>query len=233
LHGFFAGLVDGMTLLLNWLYGVTGALGIPNYGLAIILLTILVKVILYPLNYKQMHSMLAMQRLQPRLKEIQEKYRKDPQKLQQKVMELYQEHGINPMSGCLPLLIQLPILIALYRSLLNLFSRPGVENLHFLWISNLGHKGITSPTDIILPLLAGATTYWQMKITPQGGGQQEMQRVMTLTMPLFIMWITTTLPAGLGLYWVVYNILTIIQQYMMNRRLFAREKEAVEGEGSR
>lgn len=233
MHGFFAGLVDGMTLLLNWLYGVTGALGIPNYGLAIILLTVLVKVVLYPLNYKQMHSMLAMQRLQPRLKEIQEKYRKDPQKLQQKVMELYQEHGINPMSGCLPLLIQLPILIALYRSLLNLFSRPGVENLHFLWISNLAHKGITSPTDIILPLLAGATTYWQMKITPQGGGQQEMQRVMALTMPLFIMWITTTLPAGLGLYWVVYNILTIIQQYMMNRRLFAREKEAVEGEGSR
>lgn len=233
MHGFFDGLVDGMTLVLNWLYGLTAAVGVPNYGLAIILLTVLVKILLYPLNYKQMHSMVALQRLQPKLKELQEKYRKDPQKLQQKVMELYQEHGINPLSGCLPLLIQLPLLIALYRALLNLLSRPGVENLHFLWIANLAQKGIHQPTDLLLPLLAGVTTYWQMRITPQVGGQEQSQRVLGVMMPLFIVWITTTLPAGLGLYWVVYNVLTIMQQYAMNRRLLGQDKGATDGEGSR
>lgn len=228
----FGALVDGMTVILNALYGVTAAIGVPNYGLAIVLLTVIIKVVLYPLNYRQMHSMVAMQRLQPKIKEIQQKYKKDPQKLQQKMMELYKEQGVNPLSGCLPLLIQLPILIALYRALLNLFQTPGVEHLDFLWIANLGQRGIHRPVDILLPLLAGVTTYWQMRLTPQASGQEQMQRVMSLTMPAFIAYITITLPAGLGLYWVVFNLLTIAQQYVMNRRLVGVGKEALEGEGS-
>lgn len=228
----FGALVDGMTLILNWLYGVTATIGVPNYGLAIVLLTIIVKMVLYPLNYKQMQSMVAMQRLQPKLKDIQEKYKKDPQKLQQKMMELYREHGVNPLAGCLPLLIQLPILIALYRALLKLFRTPGVQNLNFLWIASLGQKGIHQPVDILLPVLAGVTTYWQMRLTPQTGGQEQMQRMMSLTMPAFITYITTTLPAGLGLYWVVFNLLSIAQQYIMNKRLIGAGKEALESEGS-
>lgn len=228
----FEALVDGMTLILNLLYGVTAAIGMPNYGMAIVLLTVIIKVVLYPLNYKQMHSMVAMQRLQPKIKEIQEKYKKDPQKMQQKMMELYKEQGVNPLSGCLPLLIQLPILIALYRALLKLFATPGVENMNFLWIANLGQKGIHHPVDMLLPLLAGVSTYWQMRLVPQASGQEQMQRMMSLTMPAFIAYITITLPAGLGLYWVVFNLLSIAQQYIMNRRLIGVRKEALEGEGS-
>ncbi|MCL6558633.1 MAG: membrane protein insertase YidC, partial [Firmicutes bacterium] len=100
----FGALVHGITWLLTKLYEGTAAVGVPSYGLAIILLTVLIRVVLYPLNYKQMHSMAALQRLQPKLKEIQEKYKKDPQKLQQKMLELYRENGVNPMAGCLPLL---------------------------------------------------------------------------------------------------------------------------------
>jgi len=230
----FGALVDGMIAILNGLYNLTAMVGVASYGLAIILLTCIVKILLYPLNYKQMQSMLAMQKIQPLLKEIQEKYKKDPQKMQQKMMEIYREQGINPMSGCLPLLIQLPIIIALYRGLLNLLKSTDPHKLHFLWINNLG-ESVThliqihafKPEDVIFPLLAGLATYWQMRITPSSssGGQESMQRTMTLMMPPFVVYISTTLPSGLALYWAVYNILSIVQQYYINKRLYNYAEE--------
>ncbi|MEW6770632.1 MAG: YidC/Oxa1 family membrane protein insertase [Bacillota bacterium] len=223
----FGSLVKGMTFLLTWLYNGTAAVGLPSYGLAIILLTVIVRVLLYPLNYKQMHSMLALQRLQPKVKEIQEKYRKDPQKLQQKMMELYQEHGVNPLGGCLPLLIQLPILIALYSALLH-FPYAVAEHARFLWVPSLSGKD----PYFLLPILAGATTYWQMRVTPQAGGQEQMQRMMTLTMPVLFLWISSTLPAGLALYWVTFNVLSVGQQYLINRRLLAGKEAVQTDEGS-
>ena len=229
----FGALVHGITWLLTKLYEGTAAVGVPSYGLAIILLTVLIRVVLYPLNYKQMHSMAALQRLQPKLKEIQEKYKKDPQKLQQKMLELYRENGVNPMAGCLPLLIQLPILFALYRALLNLFKTSNVQHLNFLYVINLAERGsFADPVTLILPVLAGVTTWWQMRLTPQASGQEQTQRMMSTIMPVMFAYISFTLPAGLALYWVVFNLLSVGQQYIINKRLYGVGKEALEGEGS-
>ncbi|RDV84904.1 protein translocase component YidC [Ammonifex thiophilus] len=216
-----------MATLLEWLYKVTVAIGVPNYGLAIIMLTILVRLVLLPLNYRQMRSVVALQQLHPKIKELQEKYKQDPQKLQQKLMELYREHNVNPMAGCLPLLIQLPILIALYRALLS-FPYTVAEHARFLWVPSLSH---TDPY-FILPVLAGITTYWQMKITPQTAGQEQQQRMMGILMSGMILWISATLPAGLALYWVVYNLISVVQQYFFNRHLLAGGKGASEFAGS-
>ncbi|WP_205664591.1 YidC/Oxa1 family membrane protein insertase [Ammonifex thiophilus] len=223
----FSKLVTGMATLLEWLYKVTVAIGVPNYGLAIIMLTILVRLVLLPLNYRQMRSVVALQQLHPKIKELQEKYKQDPQKLQQKLMELYREHNVNPMAGCLPLLIQLPILIALYRALLS-FPYTVAEHARFLWVPSLSH---TDPY-FILPVLAGITTYWQMKITPQTAGQEQQQRMMGILMSGMILWISATLPAGLALYWVVYNLISVVQQYFFNRHLLAGGKGASEFAGS-
>src|SRR5690554_3714709 len=108
-----------MVALINWLYGITVTLGIPSYAIAIVLLTILIKLVLYPLTRVQMRSMLQMQLLQPELQAIQKKYAKDKEMLQKKMMELYKESKVNPMAGCLLLLAQMPFLIALYRALLD------------------------------------------------------------------------------------------------------------------
>lgn len=207
----FEALVNGMTWLLNWLYSLTVSVGLPNYGIAIILLTILIKIALYPLTQKQMKSMLAMQQLQPKIKEIQDKWKnKDPKKMQQKVMELYREHNVNPAAGCLPLLVQMPILIALYRSL---FKFPYINEAHasFIWVQNL------SGTDpyFILPVLAGVTTYLQSRMTTTTS--DPTQKMMLYTMPVFIAWISSKVPAGLALYWVVFNVVGSIQQYFINR----------------
>ena len=215
--GIFNAIVDGMTWLLNWLYQITGSFGLANYGIAIILLTVLIKVVLYPLTKKQMKSMLAMQQLQPKVKEIQDKWKdRDPEKMQQMIMDLYKENNVNPASGCLPLLVQMPILFALYRSL---FDFPYINEAHasFIWVHNL------SATDslYILPLLAGVTTFFQSKMTMMS--TEPTQRMMLYTMPLFIAWVSASVPAGLALYWVVFNIVGIIQQYFINST-FSLEK---------
>lgn len=220
--GIFDALVEGMTLILNWLYQLTVSAGVPNYGLAIVLLTLILKAVLYPLTQKQMKSMVTMQRLQPKVKEIQDKWKnKDPKKMQQMIMDLYKENNANPMAGCLPLLVQMPILIALYRSL---FAFPYINEAHatFIWVTSL------SSTDpyYLLPVLAGLTTYMQTKMT--ASTTDPTQRIMLYMMPIFIAWISATVPAGLALYWVVFNILGIIQQYFVNKQAMP-VKEGVSG----
>ena len=217
--GFFQSLVDGMTWLLNWFYHVTEVIGLPNYGLAIIFLTVAVKIALYPLSYKQMHSMKAMQKLQPKIKEIQDKYKgKDPQKMQQMIMELYKEHNVNPMAGCLPLLVQMPILIALYRSLLG-FPYANAAHASFLWIKNLSIREPAEISFYILPVLAGVTTYIQSRMTTSMS--DPTQRSMLYIMPLFIAYIAYQVQPGLALYWVVFNVVGSIQQYFINNRVVA------------
>lgn len=224
----FQSLVDGMVSLLNWFYHLTVMINLPNYGLAIIFFTVLVKLVLYPLTHKQMQSMIAMQQLAPKVKEIQEKYKaKDPQKMQQKIMELYKEHKINPLSGCLPLLIQMPILIALYRALYN-FKYAESVHAQFLWVTSLSAIGIHQVTDLILPVLSGLTTYLQTKMV--SNVNDPTQKTMLLVMPFFIIWISTTVPAGLVLYWVAFNVLSIGQQYLVNRQTQGL-KEALEKSG--
>jgi YidC/Oxa1 family membrane protein insertase len=216
----FNAIVDGMTWLLNWLYQLTDSVGVPNYGIAIILLTVIIKMVLYPLTNKQMKSMLAMQQLQPKVKEIQQKWKnKDQQKMQQMIMELYKENNVNPAAGCLPLLVQMPILFALYRSL---FAFPYLNEAHasFIWVQNLSARD----PYFILPVLAGVTTFFQSKMTTTTN--DPTQRMMLYTMPVFIAWISGTVPAGLALYWVVFNIVGIIQQFFINKQMLVVKKEA-------
>ncbi|ADG83842.1 YidC/Oxa1 family membrane protein insertase [Thermincola potens] len=203
-----AQLTAGMTALLEFFYKLTVSMGIPNYGLAIILITVLIKMLLLPLTIKQMKSLKMTQQLQPKVKEIQEKY-KDPKQAQQAIMELYKQYGANPLSGCLPLLLQMPIIIALYRALMK-FPYTNEAHAKFLWISNLSQHD-----KIVLPILAVLTTYLLQRMTTNM--QDQTQKTMLIVMPLFIGWLSMSFPAGLALYWVVTNLVGAIQQYFINK----------------
>lgn len=209
--GFFAPIEYLMTVVLTTFYSLTEMIGVPSYGLAIILLTVLIKILVYPLTKKQLESMKAMQRIQPQMKKLQEKYKDNPQVFQKKLMELYQKEGANPMSGCLPMLIQMPILMGMYYTLYSFNYGEAVPS--FLWLPNLSES---DPT-YALPFLAAATTFLQQKMMSTGEVNQQM-RVMMIVMPLFIGWISLNFPAGLVLYWVTMNIVQIIQQWWTNRQ---------------
>jgi len=196
--------------VIQMMYGITVSIGLPNYGLAIILMTIAIKLILFPLTQKQMKSMRAMQEIQPQLKYIQEKYKDDPQTMQKKVMEMYKEHGVNPLGGCLPLVIQMPIFIAFYQSLYR-FDFKVTEHASFFWIPNIGNPD----PFYILAVLAAVTTYLQQKVS-MVDSKDPTQKSMLYVMPLFMAWIAATMPAGLPLYWVMFNILGILQQLYVN-----------------
>jgi len=202
--------IQWFTEVINWTYGLTVQMGIPSYGLAIILMTIAIKLAMFPLTQKQMHSMSAMQEIQPKTKYIQEKYKDDPQVMQQKIMEMYKEHGVSPFGGCLPLLIQMPIFIAFYQSLFS-FKFVNLAHAAFLWIPNIGKPD----PYFILAVLAAATTYYQQKIS-MVDSKDPTQKTMLYFMPIFMAFIAYKLPAGLPLYWVVFNTLGIIQQLYVN-----------------
>lgn len=196
--------------VLTILHDITMAAGFMSYGWAIILLTILVKIALYPLTVKQVQSMRAMQELAPKMKAIQEKYKDKPQEMQKKIGELYQKAGVNPLAGCLPMLIQMPILMGMYYALYNYKFEEGTEI--FFWMQNLA-----APDPLyILPLLSAATTYYMSKQTSTGGNEAQT-RIMLMVMPVFIGWLSMQFPAGLVLYWVTMNVVQIVQQWWMIR----------------
>lgn len=227
----FAKLVEGMTELIHFFYNITHSLGLESYGWAIILFTIIIKTILYPLTLKQMRSLKMTQLLQPKVKEIQEKYSKDPQKAQQLIMELYKENGANPLSGCLPILLQMPIFIALYNALKN-FHYPTPESAHFLWLQakvnflwihgsfNLSQKD----PSFILPILAAAATFTQQKLSTTNL-QDPTQRSMLYIMPVMFGWFASSVPAGLGIYWVVFSVMGTVQQYFINKQPVALKED--------
>lgn len=205
--------------VIQFFYGLTVTIGLHNYGLAIILLTIVIKLVLFPITQKQLKSMRAMQEIQPKMKYIQEKYKDDPQTMQMKLMGLYKEHGVSPLSGCLPLIIQMPIFIAFYQALIK-FKFTVQADASFLWIPNIGSK---DPW-FILALLAGLTTYLQQRVS-MVDTKDATQRTMLYFMPVFMIWVASTVPAGLPLYWVVFNILGIAQQLYVNKM---HEKEKLD-----
>lgn len=196
--------------VINIMYELTVQIGLPSYGLAIILMTIAIKVVLFPLTQKQMKSMRAMQEIQPKTKYIQDKYKDDPQLMQQKIMEMYKEHGVSPFGGCLPLLIQMPIFIAFYQALFN-FKFINEAHAGFFWIPNIANPD----PYFILAILAAVTTYIQQKIS-MVESNDPTQKTMLYFMPVFMAWIAYKMPAGLPLYWVVFNILGILQQLYVN-----------------
>src|SRR5438132_969970 len=195
---------------LTWINGFT-----HNWGWAIIVLTIVIKVALYPLQHKWMLSMRKIQKVQPKMEAIKARYKKhrtDPeqrQKMNAEVMKLYQQEGINPAGGCLPMLIQLPIFYGFYAVLQHAIELRGAA--FGLWIHDLSAK---DPT-YILPILMTVAMFVQQLITPTTADPQ--QRRMFLIMPIVFGWIFKEFPSGLTLYWLVQNILTIIQQMIMNR----------------
>jgi YidC/Oxa1 family membrane protein insertase len=186
-----------------------------NYGWAIIVLTILIKIVLYPLQHKWMMSMKKIQKVQPKMEAIKARYRKhrtDPeqrQKMNTEMMKLYQTEGINPAGGCLPMLIQFPIFVGFYNLLSRAIELRGAP--YILWIHDLSAK---DPT-YVLPILMTAAMFVQQFITPTTA--DPAQRRMFLIMPLVFGWIFKEFPSGLVLYWLVQNILTIVQQMIMNR----------------
>lgn len=204
-----------MQTALTFAYNLTASAGFANYGIAIILLTAVIKIALYPLTAKQVRSMKAMQELQPKIKELQEKYKGNPEKLNKEMAAMYKESGVNPLSGCLPLLVQMPILIAIFYALRDFKY---LHQPNFLWMTDLS---LPDPT-YVLPVLSAATTFIQQKQTTTEMTQQN--KMMMIFMPLFIGYISLTFPGGLVLYWVVSNVIQIIQQWMMYR------KQPVQGE---
>lgn len=213
-----------MQTALTFFYNITDKVGVPNYGLAIILLTIVIKMLLYPLTVKQVRSMKAMQDIAPRMKELQEKYKGNKEKLNKEISELYKQAGVNPLAGCLPLVIQMPFFIAIFFAIKEYTY---VSNPSFLWIQNLAQgTSFQDPSDpyFILPALAAITTYISTKQT--SSEQTQQTKMMLIFMPLFIGYITISFPAGLGLYWVVSNVVQIVQQWWLYRPAAAAQEGA-------
>ncbi|XEC95022.1 YidC/Oxa1 family membrane protein insertase [Paenibacillus tarimensis] len=186
-----------------------------SYGLSILLLTIIVRTAILPLTLKQYRSSKAMQALQPEMKKIREKHKDNPQKQQEETMKLFQQHGVNPLAGCLPLLVQMPIFIALYNAI---YWNPDIREHTFLWLQ-LGQKD----PYYILAILAAITTYIQSKMMPQQPNNP-MQSIM-LIFPVLIFVMAISFPAALPLYWIYSNIYTIIQNYF----LYVRSSEKGKG----
>ncbi|HKW60541.1 MAG TPA: YidC/Oxa1 family membrane protein insertase [Candidatus Dormibacteraeota bacterium] len=235
--------LDSLTWLLNFIYvhiaGVPAIAWVGAYGVAIIVITLMIRALLAPLLQFQLvtsrRAMVEQRKLAPQVAELRKKYRKDAQRLQQEQMKLYQEHGINPLGqfvGCLPMVLQMPVLIALYYVFTN-FSKSAHVALHFLFIPNLNVNPLQVPmftlfgfnipavAYLVFPLLAALTTYVQSKMMqmppPPNPTEQElqtmqMQRTMVLMSPLMIGFFALNVPAGLGLYWFVGNLVSIIQQ---------------------
>jgi YidC/Oxa1 family membrane protein insertase len=195
---------------LSWLIIKVAEFFGENYGISIVLVTILIRLVLLPLMIKQTKSSKAMQELQPEMKKLKEKYsskdQKTQKKLQEETMKLFQENGANPLAGCFPILIQMPILIAFYHAIM----RTGAIAEHtFLWFS------LGSP-DYILPIIAGITTFIQQKLMlGKTGNINPQMAMMTYVMPLMIGTFAFFFPAALALYWVVGNIFMIVQTYFI------------------
>jgi len=216
--GFFSLIARPLFIWLLWTHQHMAS----NWGVCIIILTVIINLVLLPLRITSMKSALKMQKLQPQMKAIQEKYKKyplrDPRRSEMNVEigELYKREGANPAGGCVPLIIQMPFLFAFY-SMLGV----GIElrQAPFLWLRDL-----SSPDKIfILPVLIVITTFLVQKMTPNAGMDPKQQQMMTLMMPLMIGFFSYSLPAGLSVYWTVGNFIAIAQQYIMNRTGLGRE----------
>jgi YidC/Oxa1 family membrane protein insertase len=195
---------------------------VQNYGLAIILLTIVVRVGLFPLNQKSYKSMKEMQAVQPLVNELREKHKNNPQEMNKKMMALYREHKVNPLGGCLPMVFQMPIFIALFQALRNAVELRGAQ---FLWIADLSEPDrlfeLTKPINLpinLLPLLVIIAMVVQQRMTPMAaGGQSEAQQKMMQYMPIFFGFIFYNMPAGLTVYFLVTTVLGLVQQYFVQK----------------
>lgn len=212
-YGWFTFIAQPMFSLLQFMHNYIG-----NWGWTIIFVTILIKLVLFPLSHKGMVSMNRLKELSPKVKALQEKYKNDKQKASMHMMELYKKEGANPMGGCLPIILQIPVFFAIYRVLLNSIELKGAPWI--LWVEDLG---VMDPY-FILPILMGATMFFQQKITPNTMAdpmQQKIFQLLPVVFTFFFLWF----PAGLTLYWFINNLFTIAQQYYVNT-IFKNAREA-------
>ncbi len=216
-YGWFTFIAKPMFEFLNFLHQYIG-----NWGWAIVVMTLIVRIILFPLTYKSMISMNKLKDLAPKMKDIRERYKGDPQKMNMHMMELYKKHGANPMSGCLPILLQIPIFFAIYRVLLNAIELKAAP--WAFWIHDLS---VMDPY-FILPILMGATMFLQQLITPMTI-QDPMQAKIMKFLPVIFTFFFITFPAGLTLYWFVNNLCSLVQQWVINK-IFAKEHHKKQAE---
>lgn len=215
---------DLFQVILEYFYSLTN-----SWGWAIILLTALIKTILFPILLKQVQAMNKMKGIQPKLKEIQDKYSKtNPEEYQRRTMELYQKEKINPFSGCLPLIIQIPILFGIF----NLLQNPDyitnvIKDASFYGLFLLKDKG-----NVPLAIISGVTTYFQQKLTTPATTGNDQTKMMLYIMPVMFGFFTYQVNAGIGLYWVVSNVVGIVQQYLINEYFVVKEHLHHKEEGS-
>ena len=204
------GIVGSLEAGLIWLYSLLG-----SWGLAIIVFTLAVRFVLIPLTMKQLQSSKAMQEIQPLLSELQKKYKNDREKLMQEQMKLYKERGVNPMAGCLPMLVQMPIWFGLYQALIALSGSQPAFQQPFLWLPNLA---LPDPFHL-LAVLTGATQWIvQRMMTPRTVNPDQQQQTMNMAMqfmPLMFAFFAMSVPSGLALYWVATNVFSMVQQYFI------------------
>lgn len=206
-------------VLLQILFAINSV--IHNWGVSIILLSIVIYLILYPLSYKQMHSMKQMQALQPRIEEIRHLYKDNPQKMNKEVMDLYMKNKVNPLGGCLPMLLQIPVFFALYQALMRSIALKGAP---FLWIKDLSEPDrlFMLPTSLplignefnLLPILMSIGMFLQQKMTSvsTGGTSAEQQKMMMILFPIIFTFVFYHMPSGLVLYWFINSTLMLLAQ---------------------
>lgn len=188
---------------------------LKNYGLAIIVVTLIVRLLLLPLMVKQIRSSIAMQAIQPEMEKLQKKYsskdQRTQQKLQEETMALFQKHGVNPLAGCLPILVQMPILIAMYQAIMR---TEAIKEETFLWFQ----LGASDPY-YILPIIAGLATYFQQRLmmADNPAGQNPQMTMMLYMMPIMITVFAFILPSALALYWVVGNLFMVAQTVFVRK----------------
>jgi len=210
--------------IMSWMHGF-----IPNYGVIIILFSVITKLAFYPLTKAQTESMKRMQEVQPKLKELQEKYKNDKEKLNQATMKLYQEEKVNPLAGCLPLLVQMPVFFALYQALNHTIALRGQPFVG--WITDLSSPDalFVMPFSLpflgsdfnVLPILMAVAMYFQTKLSPSAGGGQ--MAAMNTMLPLFMVFIFYNMPSGLVLYWLVNTIMTAYQTWRIQSKKTATQ----------
>ena len=216
-YGWFTFIAKPMFAFLDWLFNYFG-----NWGWAIVALTLIIRLILFPLTYKSMISMNKLKDLAPKMTELRQKYKGDPQKLNIHMMELYKKHGANPFAGCLPIILQIPIFFAIYRVLLNAVELKAAP--WALWIEDLS---LMDPY-FVLPILMGATMFLQQLITPmaiQDPMQAKIMKFLPIIFTFFFLWF----PAGLTLYWCVNNVCSLVQQWVINK-MFDKEHHRKENQ---
>ncbi len=212
--GWFTFVAKPIFIVLLWLHNLLG-----NWGWAIVVLVIMIRMILFPLTQKGMLSMAKLKDLAPKMKELREKHKGDPQRMNAATMELYKKEGANPFGGCLPMLLQIPVFFAVYRVLLNAVELQGAPWM--LWVNDLSRMD----PYFILPILMGASMYYQQKITPNNFTDPLQEKIFSY-LPIIFTFFFITFPAGLVLYWFVNNLLSIAQQFIVNKQ-HATAKERI------